>query len=98
MWCVIFKTDTISSTYFFVSTPTMKKQCLLCDIPDCSLESDEDVRNCPIHKCLSVIGKKRTLIVLLVLERPMRFGELKRAIPDMTEKVLISRLRRLEDV
>ena len=36
------------------------------------------------------------MIVLLVLSKPHRFGELKRTIPDITEKVLITTLRDLE--
>jgi DNA-binding HxlR family transcriptional regulator len=36
------------------------------------------------------------MIVLLVLSKPHRFGELKRNIPDITEKVLITTLRDLE--
>ncbi len=36
------------------------------------------------------------MIVLLILSKPHRFGELKRSIPDITEKVLIVTLRTLE--
>lgn len=36
------------------------------------------------------------MIVLLVLEQPKRFGELKKAIPDITEKMLIGTLHQLE--
>lgn len=36
------------------------------------------------------------MIVLLVLEQPRRFGELKRIIPDMSEKMLITTLHDLE--
>lgn len=38
------------------------------------------------------------MIVLLVLEKPMRYWELKKTIPDITEKVLITTLHRLEKV
>lgn len=37
------------------------------------------------------------MIILLVLEKPHRFGELKRTIPDITEKMLITTLRVLEE-
>ena len=37
------------------------------------------------------------MIVLLVLEHPHRFGQLKKSIPDITEKMLIQTLHKLED-
>jgi len=74
----------------------MKKQCTICPITNCSLEEDDSVINCPINKFLRVAGGKWAMIVLLVLTKPHRFGELKRSIPDITEKVLISTLRELE--
>lgn len=73
----------------------MKNQCLLCRVQDCSLEKDEKVTNCSINKFLKVIGWKRWMVVLLVLEKPHRFWELKRSIPDITEKMLISTLKSL---
>lgn len=60
------------------------------------MEEDDAVINCPINKFLRVAGGKRSMIILLVLTKPHRFGELKRTIPDITEKVLISTLRDLE--
>ncbi len=86
----------IYSTYFFVSSPKMKKQCIICPINNCWLNDDTSVIHCPINKFLRVTGGKRSMIVLLVLSKPHRFGELKRNIPDITEKVLITTLRWLE--
>lgn len=37
------------------------------------------------------------MIVLLVLESPHRFGQLKQSIPDITEKMLIQTLQKLEN-
>lgn len=74
----------------------MKKQCLLCRVPDCALEEWEEVRHCPLHKFLHVVWTKWGVIVLLVLEQPHRFGELKRIIPDISEKMLITTLHDLE--
>lgn len=75
----------------------MKKQCMLCHVDDCSLQSDEDVKACPLHKFLSVLGKKWVLLVLLVIEKqPIRYGKIKAAMPDITEKMLITSLRNLE--
>lgn len=89
---------TICSTYFFISTPHMKKQCIDCRIQNCSLPEDADIADCPVRKCLHIMGKKRSMIILLVLEKPHRFGELKKKILDITEKVLIMELRSLENV
>ncbi len=60
------------------------------------MQDDDSVTNCPINKFLRVAGGKWSMIVLLVLSKPHRFGELKRSIPDITEKVLITTLRDLE--
>lgn len=46
---------------------------------------------------MRVAGGKWSMIILLVLTKPHRFGELKRSIPDITEKVLIATLRILEN-
>lgn len=54
---------------------------------------------CPIRNVLSRIGDKWTLLVLLVLDgaqTPLRFKELQRAIPDISEKMLTLTLRNLE--
>ena len=54
---------------------------------------------CPIRNVLSRIGDKWTLLVLLTLEgkaTPLRFKELQRSIPDVSEKMLTATLRNLE--
>ena len=54
---------------------------------------------CPIRNVLSRIGDKWTLLVLLTLEgkgSPLRFKELQRSIPDVSEKMLTATLRNLE--
>lgn len=54
---------------------------------------------CPIRNVLSRIGDKWTLLVLLTLEAkgtPLRFKELQRSIPDVSEKMLTATLRNLE--
>jgi DNA-binding HxlR family transcriptional regulator len=53
-------------------------------------QSDE---NCPVRKTLELLGGKWTLLILFqVNERIIRYGELKRAIPGISEKVLIQEL------
>jgi DNA-binding HxlR family transcriptional regulator len=49
--------------------------------------------NCPVRKTLELLGGKWTLLILFqVNERIIRYGELKRAIPGISEKVLIQEL------
>ncbi|MDA8371431.1 MAG: helix-turn-helix domain-containing protein [Nocardiopsaceae bacterium] len=53
---------------------------------------------CGIDAAMDVIdGKWKVLILWELNERPCRFGELRRGIPGVTEKVLASHLRELED-
>ncbi|MEV0240688.1 helix-turn-helix domain-containing protein [Streptomyces sp. NPDC050674] len=52
---------------------------------------------CGIDAAMDVIGGKWKVLILWALhERPCRFGELRRALPGVTEKVLASHLRQLE--
>jgi DNA-binding HxlR family transcriptional regulator len=52
---------------------------------------------CGIDAAMDVIGGKWKVLVLWALhERPYRFGELRRALPGVTEKVLAAQLRELE--
>jgi len=75
----------------------MKKQCMVCRVKSCGLEEGQSIKDCPINKFLHILGGKRSMIVLLVLEKPHRFGELKRSIPDISEKMLITTLHSLEN-
>ncbi|WP_405636805.1 helix-turn-helix transcriptional regulator [Streptomyces sp. NBC_01178] len=53
---------------------------------------------CGIDAAMDVIGGKWKVLILWALnERARRFGELRRAVPGVTEKVLSSHLRELED-
>lgn len=53
---------------------------------------------CPIRNVLSRIGDKWSLLVIYTLQSNgrMRFGELHRAIPDISQKMLTVTLRTLE--
>ncbi|WP_067168536.1 winged helix-turn-helix transcriptional regulator [Microtetraspora niveoalba] len=52
---------------------------------------------CGIDAAMDVIGGKWKVLILWELdERPCRFGELRRLLPGVTEKVLASHLREME--
>ncbi|WNZ26784.1 helix-turn-helix transcriptional regulator [Leptolyngbya sp. NK1-12] len=52
---------------------------------------------CPIDAAVQTISGKWKIIILWKLrDKPMRFGELKRAVSGITEKMLIQQLRELE--
>lgn len=54
---------------------------------------------CPVRNVLSRIGDRWSLLVLLALHdkaETMRFSDLCRAIPDVSQKMLTSTLRKLE--
>ncbi|MFB6990138.1 MULTISPECIES: winged helix-turn-helix transcriptional regulator [unclassified Streptomyces] len=53
---------------------------------------------CGIDAAMDVIGGKWKVLILWALnERVCRFGELRRMVPGVTEKVLTSHLRELEE-
>ncbi len=54
---------------------------------------------CPhFHEAIELIGKRWTgAIVCALTERPMRYGELGRAIPGLSDRLLSQRLRELEE-
>ena len=54
---------------------------------------------CPIRNVLARIGDKWSLLVLYTLDgaEPMRFGALRKAIPDIFQKMLTVTLRTLEE-
>ncbi|MCP5052088.1 MAG: helix-turn-helix transcriptional regulator [bacterium] len=53
--------------------------------------------NCPVETTLNVIGGKWKVLILWHLnEKTTRFGELKRKMPKITQKMLTQQLRELE--
>lgn len=53
--------------------------------------------SCPVEAVVRVIGGRwKTGILYNLLQRPHRFGELRRAMGPITEKMLIQQLRELE--
>jgi DNA-binding HxlR family transcriptional regulator len=57
----------------------------------------EDAENCPVRQVLSkVTGKWQVLLLLALEDGSLRFGELKRLVGDITQRVLTENLRSLE--
>lgn len=53
--------------------------------------------NCPIRDVLDHIGDKWSSLLLMALgARPHRFGELKRSVPDISQRMLTQTLRDLQ--
>jgi DNA-binding HxlR family transcriptional regulator len=57
----------------------------------------EGYNKCPVRDVLDRIGGKwTTLIVMILATRPHRFGELRRAVPDISQRMLTQTLRELQ--
>jgi len=58
---------------------------------------DKGLSSCPVSTAISVIGGKWKVIILYQLRgKTLRFGELRKAIPKITQKMLTQQLRELE--
>ncbi len=61
------------------------------------LGSDLDFNKCPIRQVMQgIFGKWSTLLLLTLAHKPYRFGELRRLIPDISQRMLTQTLRDLE--
>lgn len=55
------------------------------------------ILKCPVRDVLDQIGDKWSTLILLILgERSHRFGELRRAVPDISQRMLTQTLRDLQ--
>jgi DNA-binding HxlR family transcriptional regulator len=56
-----------------------------------------DFTNCPVRDVMQQInGKWSTLLLEALSQRPYRFGELKRVVPDISQRMLTQTLRDLQ--
>jgi DNA-binding HxlR family transcriptional regulator len=53
--------------------------------------------NCPIRNVVqNIFGKWSSLLVMALAEKPYRFGELRRLVPDISQRMLTQTLRDLQ--
>ena len=58
----------------------------------------KDLPKCPVETTLCMIGEKWKIIIIReLLTGTKRFGELKKAVSGITQKVLTTNLRKMED-
>lgn len=61
------------------------------------MDGDFDAARCPVRNVLDRLGDKwTTLIVMALARRPHRFSEIRRAVPDISKRMLTQTLRDLE--
>ncbi len=62
------------------------------------LEIKEKFEKCPVETALDVLAGKWKILILWYLRRDtLRFNELQKMLPRITQKMLIQKLRELED-
>lgn len=55
------------------------------------------IADCPVRSVIQVVfGKWSTLLLMALAERPYRFGELRRLVPDISQRMLTETLRDLQ--
>jgi DNA-binding HxlR family transcriptional regulator len=66
--------------------------------PRVATKTAEELENaCPVRGVLDRIGDKWSfLIVSMLAEKPLRFGALRRAVPDISQRMLTQTLRELQ--
>mgnify|MGYP000456308304 CR=1 FL=1 len=60
-------------------------------------KQDWNADNCPVRDVMNhIAGKWATLLLLALSEKPYRFGELRRLVPDISQRMLTQTLRDLQ--
>jgi DNA-binding HxlR family transcriptional regulator len=63
-----------------------------------ALVTNQISNRCPIRTTLELLGGKwRLLILVQLVERPLRLSEIRQRIPDISEKMLIQELKIMAD-
>ena len=58
----------------------------------------DNISGCSVEEAMTVLGGRwRMLIISFLIERPMRFNELRREIPNISQRMLTLELRFLEE-
>ena len=61
------------------------------------MQGEQKLEDCPVRQVMQgIFGKWSTLLLLALSERPYRFGELRRLVPDISQRMLTQTLRDLE--
>lgn len=62
------------------------------------IEQKEEILKCPVETALDVLAGKWKILILWYLRRDtLRFNELQKMLPRVTQKMLIQKLRELEE-
>jgi len=85
-------------TYFYTST--YPKVCNMTAIKESSTRNNNKataINKCPVTYVMNKIGSHwKPIIIFHLMSGPKRYSELKRAIPEVTEKMLIQHLKQLQ--
>ena len=58
------------------------------------MEKENNFTDCPLRRALGALGGKWNLIIIKIIgTKELRFGQIKREIPDVSEKILIEKLK-----
>ncbi|RXK12688.1 transcriptional regulator [Halarcobacter mediterraneus] len=61
------------------------------------IETEEKIEKCPVETALDILAGKWKILILWYLRREtLRFSELQRMLPKVTQKMLVQKLRELE--
>jgi len=58
------------------------------------MKNETQYSNCPLRRALSALGGKWNLIIIKIIDKEeLRFSQIRRDIPDVSEKILIEKLK-----
>jgi len=65
--------------------------------PSAKIAAGQSLDDCPVRDVLAPIGDKwSTLIILTLADGPLRFGQIRRDLPDISQRMLTQTLRDLQ--